>query len=155
MSSFQTSGFSAINPVSRSEHSCESRSITFTPSDFSHSTPPEKFLLSPTTSVRIPNCRINPLQYQQGASVVTIILSRYDLCRPALRNASVSPCTDGSSCCTLLFRPEASSLPSPSNIAAPIGTPPSPRPIRASAIATSSIARYFAKSITTLLKDQP
>src|SRR6266852_6303366 len=35
-----------------------------------------KLRLSPTTSVRNPNCRTSPLQYQQGASVVTMISSR-------------------------------------------------------------------------------
>src|SRR5215469_11670179 len=68
ISSFHISGCSRINPASRSEHSLESRSITFTPIDLSHSIPPAKLLLSPTTTVRIPNCRISPLQYQQGAS---------------------------------------------------------------------------------------
>ena len=46
---------------------------------------------SPTTTVPILNCLTKPEQYQQGARVVTIILSLYERCRPALRKASVSP----------------------------------------------------------------
>jgi hypothetical protein len=89
---------------SRSEHSCESRSITSTPSDLSHATRPEKFRFPHITTVRIPNWRINPLQYQQGASVVTITLSRIrklpsrppkcvrlSMCRIVLLHSPVSP----------------------------------------------------------------
>jgi len=53
-------------------HSEESRSKTRTPSERSHSMPPWKLRLSPTTSEPKPSCRTSPLQYQHGASVVTI-----------------------------------------------------------------------------------
>ena len=45
--------------------------MTSTPMDRTHSMPPGKFCDSPTMTVRNPNWRTSPLQYQQGASVVT------------------------------------------------------------------------------------
>ena len=62
--------------LNKEAHSRESRSITVTPSERSHSTPPWKLRLSPTMTVLKPNCRTNPLQYQQGASVVTMMRLR-------------------------------------------------------------------------------
>jgi hypothetical protein len=62
----------------------------------SQSAPPWNVRDSPTTTVPIPNWRISPLQYQQGESVVTIVVSRYERRRPALRKASVSPWAVGS-----------------------------------------------------------
>ena len=38
--------------------------------------PPWKVRDSPTTTVPILNCTTRPLQYQQGASVVTMMVSR-------------------------------------------------------------------------------
>src|ERR1700678_434148 len=55
MSSFQTAGFARMYSPNRVTHSSESRSMTFTPSDCSHSTPPWKLRLSPTTNVLKPN----------------------------------------------------------------------------------------------------
>ena len=57
-------------------HASESRSITVTPFSRSQSTPPWNVCDSPTTTVPIPNWRTSPLQYQHGASVVTMIVSR-------------------------------------------------------------------------------
>ena len=50
--------------------------MTAIPFSTSQSIPPRKFTDSPTTTVPIPNWRIKPLQYQHGARVVTMILSR-------------------------------------------------------------------------------
>src|SRR4029077_11405887 len=76
ISSFHTAGFARIYSLNSETHSCESRSITLTPSERSQSTPPWKFRLSPTITVLKPNCRTSPLQYQQGASVVTMMSLR-------------------------------------------------------------------------------
>jgi hypothetical protein len=59
-----------------SMHSAELSSITLMPFCRNQSIPPEKLTDSPTTRVPMLNWRIKPLQYQQGASVVTRILSR-------------------------------------------------------------------------------
>ena len=56
--------------------SLESRSMISTPSSRSQSIPPWKVRDSPTTTRGIANWRIRPLQYQQGASVVTIVVPR-------------------------------------------------------------------------------
>src|ERR1700729_2591221 len=76
ISSFQTSGRSRINPASSDLHSAESRSTTSTPFSRSQSSPPWNVSLSPTITRLNPNCRISPEQYQHGASVVTIVISR-------------------------------------------------------------------------------
>jgi hypothetical protein len=76
MSSCQSSGCSAMKPARSSTHSFESRSTTSTPHCRSQSIPPEKLTDSPTTTLGIPNWRTSPLQYQHGASVVTITVSR-------------------------------------------------------------------------------
>src|SRR5215211_6439043 len=76
MSSFQISGCSAMNDPSRSAHSSESRSTTCTPDSRSHSMPPLNVRDSPTMTAPIPNWRMSPLQYQQGASVVEMVVSR-------------------------------------------------------------------------------
>ena len=60
MSSFHTSGCSAMNPSSSSRHARSSKSITSTPFSRSQSSPPANVRLSPTTSVPIRNCRTNP-----------------------------------------------------------------------------------------------
>src|SRR5882762_10458672 len=76
ISSFHTAGFARIYSLNSDTHSCESRSITLTPSERSQSTPPWKFRLSPTITVLKPNWRTSPLQYQQGATVVTMMSLR-------------------------------------------------------------------------------
>ena len=58
--------------------------------------------------------------------------------RPADRKAAVSACIDGSPSCTRRLRPRPSTRPSAPTRAAPMGTPPSARPARASSSATSS-----------------
>jgi hypothetical protein len=65
-----------MNAASRSAHSDESMSTTCTPHSRSHSIPPWNVLDSPTTTVPMPNCRINPEQYQHGARVVAMVVSR-------------------------------------------------------------------------------
>src|SRR5579859_3508749 len=150
MSSFHTAGFSAINLPSICTHSLDARSITLIPFSCSQSIPPRKFTDSPTITVAIPNCRINPLQYQHGASVVTMILSRYVFCRPALRKASVSPCAEGSPSCTLRLWPLPKRFPVLSKSAAPIGIPPSANPRRASSIAVFKSPRSFSSVIANV-----
>src|SRR5260370_3127806 len=76
ISSLQTSGCSATYLASIWTHSFEWASNTSVPFSRSQSMPPRKFTDSPTTTVPMPNWRIRPLQYQHGASVVTMILSR-------------------------------------------------------------------------------
>ena len=51
----------------------ESRSVTVTPCSRSQSSPPEKVRDSPTIRVFMPNWRMRPQQYQQGARVVTMV----------------------------------------------------------------------------------
>src|SRR5215472_5928212 len=127
--------------------------MTLMPFSRSQSIPPWKFTDSPTTTVPLPNWRINPLQYQQGASVVAMILSRCVLWRPALRNASVSACAEGSPSCTRRLWPLPRSAPSGLKRAAPMGIPPSARPARASARAVCNIfsnsSRYLLVSALT------
>ena len=53
-----------------------SSTTTWVPFSRSQSTPPAKFTASPTTTVPMLNCRTSPLQYQQGANVVTMMVSR-------------------------------------------------------------------------------
>ena len=67
MSSFQISGYSSMNRSMRSMHSGESTTVTSTPAPLSQSTPPWKCRSSPTRTRGMRNCRIRPLQYQQGA----------------------------------------------------------------------------------------
>src|SRR5690606_24460863 len=55
---------------------------------------------------------------------------------------------EGSPSCTRRLRPEPSTLPSAWYSAAPIGMPPSARPVRASSRAVSSIARYWSMSMS-------
>ena len=50
--------------------------MTCTPRSRSQSMPPWKVRDSPTTTVPMRNCTTRPLQYQQGASVVTMMVSR-------------------------------------------------------------------------------
>src|SRR3954454_12704308 len=130
-----------MNQRSSCSHCSDSRSTTSTPDSRSQSIPPAKLTDSPTTTLGMPNWRTSPLQYQQGASVVTITVSRYLRRRPARRNASVSPCSDGSPSWTRRLWPRPSSSPEDVNSAAPIGMPPSAKPARASSSATSSISR--------------
>lgn len=74
-----------------STHSGSSTNVIATPLDASQSWAPENVRASPITTDEIPNCRTNPLQYQHGDNVVTIVVPRYDRRRPAARNAEVSP----------------------------------------------------------------
>src|SRR5215211_3296315 len=76
MSSFQISGCSSMNRSMRSTHSIESTTVISTPDVLSQSTPPRKCWFSPTTTRGMRNCRIRPLQYQQGARVVTMVVPR-------------------------------------------------------------------------------
>src|SRR5690606_6342331 len=75
ISSFHTSGFAAIQSPSIVMQRSSARSTTLTPFSRSQSMPPSKFTDSPTTTVPMLNCRTRPLQYQQGARVVTMMVS--------------------------------------------------------------------------------
>src|SRR5262245_28615695 len=75
----------------------------------------------------------------QGERVVAIVARRYceAASRPVTSSASVSPCRIALPSWTRRLRPAPTTTPS-MRIAAPIGTPPSARPIRACSIATAS-----------------
>jgi predicted chitinase len=76
MSSNHSSGFAAMKSVISATHSGSSSTMMFTPFSASHSWPPKKVRASPTTTFEIPNWRIRPLQYQQGDSVVAMVVPR-------------------------------------------------------------------------------
>ena len=76
MSSFQSAGCSAMNAVISSTQPGSSSTSTSTPCSASQSCPPLNVRASPTTSRVMPNWRTSPLQYQQGDSVVTIVVPR-------------------------------------------------------------------------------
>ena len=137
MSSFHTSGWSSMKSRIRAAHSASSRSTISTPCRASQSCPPWKVAASPMTTREIPNWRTRPLQYQQGDRVVTIVVPRYERCRPAARKAAVSACMDGSPSWTRRLCPRPRSVPSAPYSAAPIGMPPSASPARASATAVA------------------
>src|SRR6266480_7716191 len=81
ISSFQISGWSAMYFASICAHSLECRSMTAIPFSTSQSIPPRKFTDSPTTTVPIPNWRIDP------GSV--LVLQRDD---PTVRNPQRPRC---------------------------------------------------------------
>lgn len=108
--------------------------------------PPWNVRASPITTREIPNCRTRPEQYQHGESVVTIVVPRYERCRPAARKAAVSACSDGSPSCTRRLCPRPRSEPSGPYSAAPMGMPPSASPVRASARAVASMALSFTRA---------
>ena len=76
MSSFQSSGLAEIQSRIIVMQRSSSSSTTLTPASRSQPTPPAKLTDSPTTTVPMLNWRTSPLQYQQGARVVTMIVSR-------------------------------------------------------------------------------
>ena len=76
MSAFQIAGCAATKAPSSVTHSSSSSTVTRTPSSASQSWPPVKVRDSPTTSEEIPNWRTSPEQYQQGDSVLTIVVPR-------------------------------------------------------------------------------
>src|SRR3981189_217331 len=86
MSSSQTSGCARMKVVSRSTQSDESRSMTSTPRSRNQSIPPWNVRDSPTTTLPIRNCTINPQQYQHGANVGTKRVPSF-----ALQNLTINP----------------------------------------------------------------
>ena len=76
MSSYQSSGRSAMNSRISPTHSGSSSTVMPTPCSASQSWPPWNVVASPITTCPMPNWRTRPEQYQQGESVVTMIVSR-------------------------------------------------------------------------------
>jgi rhombotail lipoprotein len=75
MSSFHTSGWRSMKDASSCSHSSEPISMTSTPCSRNQSIPPRNVRDSPTITFMTRNCRTSPLQYQHGASVVTMMVS--------------------------------------------------------------------------------
>src|SRR3989337_1542358 len=133
-----------MNSAMSALHSSESRFTTATPRERSRSSPPMNVRFSPITTRGIPYRRIAPVHMSHGESVVYIVARRYTDAarRPAFSSASVSPCRMALPCWTRRLCPTPRTRPSATR-AAPIGTPPSSRPMRACSMAWARSSRSW------------